>query len=78
MAKSSITSKHQTTVPKSVREKLGVGPGDVLRWEVLGGYVRLTAADRAFLKRRGTVVAGPGSVVEDMARARARRGTGRK
>jgi bifunctional DNA-binding transcriptional regulator/antitoxin component of YhaV-PrlF toxin-antitoxin module len=75
MAKSRITSKHRTTVPRSVREKLRVGPGDILRWEIVGGYVRLTAANRAFLKRRGSVVAGPGSVVEDVAGARTRRGT---
>lgn len=74
MPKSTITSKHQTTVPKAVRAVLGVGPGDALRWEILGGYVRLTAADRAFLKRRGSVKVGPGSVVEDVTKARALRG----
>jgi antitoxin PrlF len=77
VANSTITSKHQTTVPKVVREKLGVGPGDVLRWEVLGGYVRLTVADRSFLARKGSVKVGPGSVVEDVAKARALRGAGR-
>jgi bifunctional DNA-binding transcriptional regulator/antitoxin component of YhaV-PrlF toxin-antitoxin module len=73
--KSTITSKHQTTVPKAVREKLRVGPGDVLRWEIVAGTVRLTAADRAFMKRRGMIAVGPGSSVEDVARARALRGT---
>ena len=77
MPKSTITSKHQTTVPKAIREKLGVGPGDVLRWEIVGATVRLTAADRAFLKRRGTIKVGPGSAVADVARARALRGTDR-
>lgn len=76
MPKSTITSKHQTTVPKAVREKLRVGPGDVLRWDIVGGTVRLTAADRAFLKRRGTIKVGPGSAVADVERARALRGTG--
>jgi AbrB family looped-hinge helix DNA binding protein len=75
--KSTITSKHQTTVPKAVREKLGVGPGDVLRWEIVGGTVTLTAAERAFLKRRGMLRVGPGSAVEDVARARSLRGTDR-
>jgi bifunctional DNA-binding transcriptional regulator/antitoxin component of YhaV-PrlF toxin-antitoxin module len=77
MPKSTITSKHQTTVPKAVRLKLGVGPGDVLRWDIVGGAVKLTAADRAFLKRRGMIRTGPGSVVEDVARARRLRGTDR-
>jgi AbrB family looped-hinge helix DNA binding protein len=75
--KSTITSKHQTTVPKAVRERLGVGPGDVLRWEIVGGTVELTAADRAFLKRCGMIRTGPGSVVEDVKRARRLRGTDR-
>ena len=75
MPRSTITSKHQTTVPKAVREKLGLGPGDVLSWDIVGGTVRLAAADRAFLKRRGTVGVGPGSTVEDVVRARALRGT---
>jgi AbrB family looped-hinge helix DNA binding protein len=74
---STITSKHQTTVPKMVREKLGVGPGDVLLWEIVGGAVRLTVADRAFLQRRGMIAVGPGSAVADVARARALRGTDR-
>jgi bifunctional DNA-binding transcriptional regulator/antitoxin component of YhaV-PrlF toxin-antitoxin module len=75
--KSTITSKHQTTVPKAVREKLGVGPGDVLRWDIVGVTVKLTAADRAFLKRRGMIRTGPGSVLEDIARARRLRGIDR-
>ncbi|HVT57018.1 MAG TPA: AbrB/MazE/SpoVT family DNA-binding domain-containing protein [Thermoanaerobaculia bacterium] len=76
MPKSKITSKHQTTVPKEVRDQLRVGPGDVLRWEIVGGIVRLTAGERAFLKRRGSIRVGPGSVLEDIAKARALRGTG--
>jgi len=75
MTKSTITVKYQTTVPKEVREKLGVGPQDVLQWEVVDGYVRVSPAGRAFLKRRGTIHVGPGSVVEDIRRARAMRGT---
>jgi bifunctional DNA-binding transcriptional regulator/antitoxin component of YhaV-PrlF toxin-antitoxin module len=70
-----ITSRYQTTVPKAVREKLGVGPGDVLRWEIVGGAVKLTAAKREFLKRRGMIRVGPGSAVEDLAKARQLRGT---
>lgn len=75
MTKSTITVKFQTTVPKEVRQKLGVGPQDVLQWEVQDGYVRVSAAGKAFLKRRGTIQVGPGSTVEDVRRARALRGT---
>ncbi|HYO13634.1 MAG TPA: AbrB/MazE/SpoVT family DNA-binding domain-containing protein [Thermoanaerobaculia bacterium] len=75
MAKSTITVKYQTTVPKEVREKLGVGPSDVLQWEVLGNHVRVTASNRAFLDLRGSFKVGPGDPVEDVRRARELMGT---
>jgi antitoxin PrlF len=31
-----ITSKGQTTVPREIREALGVRAGDLLAWEVFG------------------------------------------
>ena len=33
-----------TTVPKAVREQLGLGPADRLRWSVEGGYARVAKA----------------------------------
>jgi antitoxin PrlF len=39
-----ITSKGQTTVPREIREALGVGPGDFISWEVAeDGAVRVRA-----------------------------------
>jgi bifunctional DNA-binding transcriptional regulator/antitoxin component of YhaV-PrlF toxin-antitoxin module len=70
MAKSTITVKYQTTVPKEVRLKLGVGPSDVLQWELVGDHVRVTAARPAFLQREGSIKVGPGDAVEDVRRAR--------
>jgi bifunctional DNA-binding transcriptional regulator/antitoxin component of YhaV-PrlF toxin-antitoxin module len=75
MTKSTITVKYQTTVPKEVREKLGVGPQDVLQWEVADGYVRVSAAGKAFLRRRGTIHVGAGSTAADVREARSRRGS---
>jgi len=74
MAKSTITSKGQTTVPRQVRNQLGLGPGDVLQWETVGNSVRVTVADRTFLRRRGSIEVGPGSVVADIREARRQRG----
>ena len=74
MPKSAITSKGQTTVPREVREKLGVGPGDTLRWEIEGSTVEVTAAARAFLERRGSIRVGSGSVVADVRESRGERG----
>lgn len=42
MSESTITVKGQTTLPKTVRQILGVGPGDRLRYVILdNGQVRL-------------------------------------
>lgn len=42
MSESSITVKGQTTLPKSVRQALDLGPGDRLRYVILdGGQVRI-------------------------------------
>jgi antitoxin PrlF len=37
MIQSRITSKAQTTVPRAIREALGLGPGDRLVWETENG-----------------------------------------
>lgn len=75
MTKSTITVKYQTTIPKEVRTKLGIGPSDMLRWEVVGDHARVTASSRAFLKLRGSFKVGPGDPVEDVRKARAMMGT---
>lgn len=41
LATTKITSKGQISVPKTVREKLGVQTGDTLIYEVSGGMVTL-------------------------------------
>ena len=42
---SKITSKGQTTLPKEIREKLGVHSGDTLIYEVEGNTVRVRKAE---------------------------------
>lgn len=71
MSESTITAKGQTTLPKTVRQILGVGPGDRLRYVILdNGQVRLMrtrpVVELAGLLRRK----GQGAVsLEDMDRA---------
>lgn len=36
-----------TTVPKAVRVQMGLGPDDRIRWNVEGGYARVTKAAEA-------------------------------
>ena len=75
MAKSTITAKYQTTVPKEIRQKLGVGVSDVLQWELFGSQVRVSATSPAFLARQGSIKVGPGDPVKDVREARKRMGT---
>ena len=42
---SKITSKGQTTIPKEIRDKLGVHSGDTLVYEVEGNAVRVRKAE---------------------------------
>lgn len=57
MITSTITSKGTTTLPKPVREALGVRAGDRVRYVILGNEVRglsvrpVRAACRAFVRR---------------------------
>lgn len=74
MPKSTITSKGQTTIPSEIRERLAVGPGDVLSWERVGDTIRVSVGHRAFLSRRGAIRIGRGSAAQDVRRARAQRG----
>ena len=41
MLESTITTKGQTTLPKGVRDRLGVGPGDKVRYLMVGDEVRI-------------------------------------
>lgn len=76
MPRSTVTSKGQTTVPREVRERLAVGEGDVLEWEIAGNTVRVLVPHRAFIRRRGAIRAGAGSTVANVRAARRRRGAG--
>ncbi len=76
MIKSTVTSKGQTTIPRNIREKMGISAGDVLLWEAEHNSVRIRLVSPGFLRRRGTVRIGMGSISEDLARARSGRGRG--
>ena len=43
MIESKLRSDGRTTLPKAVREALGVQPGDRLRYTILNGEVRIRA-----------------------------------
>ena len=52
MNESIVTTKGQTTLPKSVRTSLGLNPGDRVRYLILDGEVRLIKA-RSVMEMKG-------------------------
>jgi AbrB family looped-hinge helix DNA binding protein len=74
MIKSTVTSKGQITIPMIVRRKLAISAGDVLLWEMENDAVRLRAASSGFLRRRGMIQVGKGSIPGDIRKARSLRG----
>jgi AbrB family looped-hinge helix DNA binding protein len=43
---SKVTSKLQVTLPKAIADRLGVRPGDEIRWELAGQGVRVVVPGR--------------------------------
>jgi antitoxin PrlF len=46
IAYSKITTKSQTVIPKDVREKLGLKPGDRLRYAMTASGIKIEKAER--------------------------------
>ncbi len=46
MVKARLTSKGQITVPKAVRKRLGIQPGDELLFEIRGDHVEVVPKRR--------------------------------
>ncbi len=69
MVESTITSKGRTTLPKPVREALGVGPGDRVRYIIIDDEVRIIPM-RPLARLFGALkYEGPPKMLEDMERA---------
>lgn len=71
--KSTVTTKFQTTIPKAVRDKLGISVHDSLEWIVEKGRVVVHPVHSDFLRYRGTVKMGPGDIDADIQAAREHR-----
>jgi AbrB family looped-hinge helix DNA binding protein len=70
MKESAITAKGQTTLPRAVREALGVVPGDRVRYVVEGNEVRLFKV-RSVMELEGMLYqeGRPPASLEDMEKA---------
>jgi hypothetical protein len=75
MATATLTSKGQLTLPKSVRERMGLDSGDRVEFvEVTDGVFNIVAATRDVRELRGMISKPKDAVsLDDMNRAIARR-----
>jgi AbrB family looped-hinge helix DNA binding protein len=67
---STVTVKYQTTIPKAVREQLGISINDALEWIVEKGRVVVLPVHNQFLRYRGSVKIGAGDIAADIQMAR--------
>ena len=67
---SMVTAKYQTTIPKEVRERLGIEVHDALEWVVEKGKVTVYPVHNTFLRHRNAVKAGAGDIAADIEQAR--------
>lgn len=65
-----ITSKYQTTIPKAIRENIGLSVKDALDWKVERGRIVVSPVKQNFLKYRNAIKTGPGSIASDIEVAR--------
>lgn len=71
--KSTVTSRYQITIPKAIREKLGISAHDALEWVVENGQVVVYPVHSEFLRYRGSVKTGAGDIAADIQSAREHR-----
>ena len=79
MATATVTSKGQITIPKVVRERLGLDTGDQIEFVETGnGIFTIVAATRDIKELKGIIPKSAKPVsIEDMNRAAARMGARR-
>lgn len=58
-ASSAVSSKGQTTIPKEVRDALGIKEGTPLRWELVGGVLTVRAKTKRLEDFIGALGAPP-------------------
>lgn len=67
---STVTVKYQTTIPKVVREQLGISINDALEWVVEKGKAVVRPVHSNFLAYRGSIKTGAGDIAADIQAAR--------
>ena len=75
---STITVKFQTTIPKVVRERLGIRVNDAIEWRVLNGKAEVVPVRTGFLRYRNAIHIGEGDLRSDLEAGRASRAEKRR
>lgn len=65
-----ITSKYQTTIPKAIRDNIGLSVKDVLDWKVEKGKIIVSSAKVNFLQYQNSVKTGHGDIAKDIEASR--------
>jgi AbrB family looped-hinge helix DNA binding protein len=79
MSKATLTSKGQVTVPREIRERLGLSAGDKLLFEVEDGSIRLKVLkSRSLGELQGSLPAKHPYPGKEGEREAARRSVGRR
>ena len=68
-----ITSKYQTTIPKSVRLQLKLSVNDTLEWKVENGKAVVLPTQKKFLEHKNVIRVGEGDIAHDIDLARKER-----
>jgi len=68
--KSVVTSKYQTTIPKSVRVKLKISINDTLEWKLEKGKMVVYPIRKKFLEHKNAIRMGTGDIRADIEKAR--------
>lgn len=65
-----ITSKYQTTIPKAIRDNIGLSVKDVLEWKVEKGKIIVSSANVNFLQYQNSIKTGQGDIAKDIEASR--------
>ena len=71
--KSVVTSKFQTTIPKTVRESLKLSVNDTIDWEIQDEKAVVSPAKRPFMRYQNIIKVGAGDIKPDIDEGRKRR-----
>lgn len=69
---STVTSKGQVTIPKAVRQRIGIGPHDKVSWVIEGDSVKVIRRESVIRRTAGMMKSPDGisyATAEEMRRA---------